>query len=101
MELFAFDKSKLQKMINHIQKIINKYSIKGVSIEVKKDVLKTHNYNSKGDNNILEEPLESDDTYEISFRYNNNTFNRRFLYDNIIGQIKAFVRSKIDISNIR
>ena len=47
MEFFGFDKNKLQKMINHIQKIINKYVGKGVSVGGEKEVPKTQNYNQK------------------------------------------------------
>ena len=100
MEFLGFDTNKLQHMINYIKRNINKFSGKGVSVGGGNNAPKAQNYNSKGSNDIPEESPESDDTYEISFRYNNDTFNRRFLCVNTIGQIKAFVRSKIGVSNI-
>lgn len=100
MDFLGFDTKKLQDMINYIKKNTNKFSGKGVSVGGgEKGVPKAQNY-SKGNSNIPEEPPESDDTYEISFRYNNDVFNRRFLCVNTIGQVKAFVRSKIGVSNI-
>ena len=56
--------------------------------------------NNAQNDDIPEEPPESDDTYEISFRYKNNTFGRRFLCVNTIGQVKAYVKSKTGLSNI-
>jgi thioredoxin len=94
----GFDVDSLNKMIDYIKKNTNKFSGKGVSVggdQVK--AAKSYNY-SGGD--IPEEPPESDDTYEINFRYNNETFGRRFLCVNTVGQMKAYVRSKIGVSNI-
>ena len=56
--------------------------------------------NNAQNDDIPEEPNESDDTYEINFRYNNKTFGRRFLSVNTIGQVKAYVKSKTGLSNI-
>ncbi len=56
--------------------------------------------NNAQNDDIPEEPPESDDTYEINFRYNNKTFGRRFLSVNTIGQVKAYVKSKTGLSNI-
>ena len=99
MEFVGFDTNKLQEMIAYIKKNTNKFSGKGVSVGGGKGP-QVKNYNSNDHVNIPEEPPESDDTYEISFRYNNDTFNRRFLCVNTIGQVKAFVRKKIGVSNI-
>ena len=98
MEFVGFDKNKLQEMIQYIKKNTNKFSGKGVSVGGGKKTEAKNYTNEKG--NIPEEPPESDDTYEISFRYNNDTFNRRFLCVNTIGQVKSFVRKKIGVSNI-
>jgi thioredoxin len=97
-EFKGFDKDSLEKMLNYIRKNTNKFSGKGVSIGGG-NVPQAKNC-SKGSGDIPDEPPESDDTYEIGFRYNNETFTRRFLCVNTIGQLKAFVRSKIGVSNI-
>ena len=76
-----------------IIKNTNKFSGKGVSVGGGKGP-QVKSYNSNYNVDIPEEPPESDDTYEISFRYNNDTFNRGFLCVNTIGQVKAFVRKK-------
>ena len=98
MDFLGFNTNKLQDMISYITKNINKFSGKGVSVGGG-DAPKAQNYSSKrGD--IPEEPPEGDDAYEISFRYNNDTFSRRFLCTNTIGQVKSYIRSKIGVSNI-
>ena len=99
MEFVGLDTNKLQDMISYIKKNTNKFSGKGVSVGGGKGP-QAKNYNSQDNSKIPEEPPESDDTYEISFRYNNDTFNRRFLCINSIGQVKSFVRKKIWVSNI-
>ena len=35
------------------------------------------------------------------FKYNNDSFSRRFNGDNTIGQVKSFVRNKIRVGNIK
>ena len=98
MEFKGYDTNALEKMIFYISKNINKFTGKGTAVGGG-EVPKAQNYENKtGD--IPEEPPESDDTYEISFRYNNEVFNRRFLCVNTIGQLKSFIRSKIGVSNI-
>ena len=99
MDFLGFDTRKLQEMISYIKKNTNKFS--GIGVSVGGGHAPKAHYSSKGGSNIPEEPPESDDTYEISFRYNNDTFNRRFLCVNTIGQVKSYVRSKIGVSNIR
>ena len=98
MEFKGYDPDSLQKMIYYITKNINKFAGKGVAVGGG-EVPKAKNYQVKNED-IPEEPPESDDTYEISFRYNNEVFSRRFLCVNTIGQLKSFIRSKIGVSNI-
>ena len=99
MEFRGFDMNSVQKKIEYIKKNTNKFSGKGVALggtdmpQAKKNI-------NIGSGDIPDEPPESDDTYEIAFRYNNETFSRRFLCVNTIGQLKAYVRSKIGVSNI-
>ena len=84
--------------MNILKKNTNKFSGKGVSVGGNQTASAKSYYPNNDD--IPEEPPESDDTYEINFRYNNDTFGRRFLCVNTIGQVKAYVRSKTGVSNI-
>ena len=99
MEFVGFDTNKLNDMINYIKKNTNKFIGKGVSVGGENGP-QVKNYSSKDQDDIPEEPFESDNTYELSFRYNNDTFSRRFLCLNTIGQVKDFIRKKIGVSNI-
>ena len=98
MEFKGYDTNSLEKMVFYISKNMNKFAGKGVAVGGG-DVPKAQNYQTKS-GDIPEEPPESDDTYEISFRYNNEVFSRRFLCVNTIGQLKSYIRSKIGDSNI-
>ena len=98
MEFKGYDTASLDKMIYYITKNINKFVGKGIAVGGG-EIPKAKNYEVKNDD-IPEEPPESDDTYEISFRYNNDVFTRRFLCVNTIGQLKSYIRSKIGVSNI-
>ena len=98
MDFKGYDTNSLEKMVFYISKNINKFAGKGIAVGGG-EVPKAKNYEIKtGD--IPEEPPEGDDTYEISFRYNNEVFSRRFLCVNTIGQLKSYIRSKIGVSNI-
>ena len=98
MDFKGYDTNSLEKMVYYISKNINKFAGKGIAVGGG-EVPKAKNCEIKtGD--IPEEPPESDDTYEISFRYNNEVFSRRFLCVNTIGQLKSYIRSKIGVSNI-
>ena len=98
MDFKGYDTNSLEKMVFYISKNMNKFAGKGVAVGGG-DVPKAQNYQAKS-GDIPEEPPESDDTYEISFRYNNEVFSRRFLCVNKIGQLKSYIRSKIGVSNI-
>ena len=98
MDFKGYDTNSLENMVQYISKNINIFSGKGTAVGGG-EAPKAKNYEGKtGD--IPEEPPESDDTYEISFRYNNEVFSRRFLCVNTIGQLKSYIRSKIGVSNI-
>ena len=98
MDFKGYDTNSLEKMVYYISKNINKFAGKGIAVGGG-EIPKAKNCEIKtGD--IPEEPPESDDTYEISFRYNNEVFSRRFLCVNTIGQLKSYIRSKIGVSNI-
>ena len=98
MDFKGYDTNSLEKMVFYISKNMNKFAGKGVAVGGG-DVPKAQNYQAKS-GDIPEEPPESDDTYEISFRYNNEVFSRRFFCVNTIGQLKSYIRSKIGVSNI-
>jgi len=98
MDFKGYDPSSLEKMIYYIIKNMNKFVGKGTAVGGG-EMPKAKDYDVKNES-IPEEPPESDDTYEISFRYNNDVFTRRFLNMNTIGQLKSFIRNKIGVSNI-
>ena len=98
MDFKGYDTNSLEKMVYYISKNKNKFAGKGIAVGGG-EIPKAKNCEIKtGD--IPEEPPEGDDTYEISFRYNNEVFSRRFLCVNTIGQLKSYIRSKIGVSNI-
>ena len=98
MDFKGYDPSSLEKMIYYIIKNMNKFVGKGTAVGGG-EMPKAKDYDVKNES-IPEEPPESDDTYEISFRYNNDVFTRRFLNVNTIGQLKSFIMNKIGVSNI-
>ena len=98
MDFKGYDPSSLEKMIYYIIKNMNKFVGKGTAVGGG-EIPKAKDYEVKNEL-IPEEPPEGDDTCEISFRYNNDVFTRRFLCVNTIGQVKDFVRNKIGVSNI-
>ena len=98
MDFKGYDPSSLEKMIYYIIKNMNKFVGKGTAVGGG-EMPKAKDYDVKNES-IPEEPPEGDDTYEISFRYNNDVFTRRFLNMNTIGQLKSFIRNKIGVSNI-
>ena len=98
MDFKGYDPSSLEKMIYYITKNMNKFVGKGTAVGGG-EIPKAKDYDVKNES-IPEEPPEGDDTCEISFRYNNDVFTRRFLNVNTIGQLKSFIRNKIGVSNI-
>lgn len=98
MDFRGLDPNSVQKMLDYIRKNFNKFSGKGVSVGGNQ-IAQAKSYNQRNED-IPEEPPESDDTYELNFRFNSDTFGRRFLCVNTIGQVKAYVRSKTGVSNI-
>ena len=98
MDFRGLDPNSVQKMLDYIRKNFNKFSGKGVSVGGNQ-IAQAKSYNQRNED-IPEEPPESDDTYELNFRFNSETFGRRFLCVNTIGQVKAYVRSKTGVSNI-
>ena len=98
MDFRGLDPNSVQKMLDYIRKNFNKFSGKGVSVGGNQ-IAQAKSYNQRNED-IPEEPPESDDTYELNFRFNSDTFGRRFLCINTIGQVKAYVRSKTGVSNI-
>ena len=98
MDFKGYEPSSLEKIIYYITKNMNKFVGKGTAVGGG-EIPKAKDYEVKNEL-IPEEPPEGDDTCEISFRYNNDVFTRRFLNVNTIGQLKSFIRNKIGVSNI-
>ena len=98
MDFCGNDKNKvLEKMNNYIQQKTNKFFGHNQSLSSKnvifKPILKL--------GNIPDEPPEGENVYELAFKFNNEMFTRRFLYNNTIGEVKEFVKFKTNASNIK
>ena len=89
MDFTGYDTNQLEKMLDYIKKNVNKFSGKGVTVG-------GHN-NYK---NVPAEPKEGENTYELEFKFNNDTFSRRFLGDNTIGEVRAYVKNKVKGRNV-
>ena len=97
MDFCGNDKKKiLNKMSEYIQQKTNKFIGQGQSLTDKNIVSKP----IRKLGNIPDEPPEGDNVYELAFKFNNEMFTRRFLDNNTIGQVKEFVKSKTNASNI-
>ena len=97
IEFTGFDQNKLSEMIKLAASKVNKFSGKGVSVGGSENKRKEYNTDMT---NIPNEPPDNDDCYHIKFKFNNDEFERRFLGNNTIGQMKAFVRKKVNAGNI-
>ena len=97
MEFTGLDENKLRQMIKLAASKVNKFAGKGVSVGGSESKKKEYNSDMT---NIPNEPSDSDDCYHIKFKFNNDEFERRFLGNNTIGQMKAFVRKKVNAGNI-
>ena len=97
IEFTGFDQNKLSEMIKLAASKVNKFSGKGVSVGGSENKRKEYNTDMT---NIPNEPPDNDDCYHIKFKFNNDEFERRFLGNNTIGQMKAFVRKKVGAGNI-
>ena len=98
MDFSGSDKKKiLDKMSEYIQQKTNKFIGQGQSLTNKNVISKP--VKKLGD--IPDEPPEGENVFELAFKYNNEMFTRRFLDTNTIGQVKEFVKSKINAANIK
>ena len=97
MEFTGFDPNQLNQMIKIAASKVNKFSGKGVSVGGSESKKKEFN-NDK--TNIPNEPPDSDDVFHIKFKYNNDQFERRFLGNNTIGEVRAYVRKKVGAKNV-
>jgi thioredoxin 1 len=97
MDFCGTDKNqKLDEMCNYIHQKTNKFIGHRQSLSDKKVVAKSIKRIGK----IPEEPQEGNNIYELAFKYNNDTFIRKFGEFNTIGQVKEFVKFKINAANI-
>ena len=98
MDFSGSDKKKiLDKMSEYIQQKTNKFIGQGQSLTNKNVISKP--VKKLGD--IPDEPPEGENVFELAFKYNNEMFTRRFLNTNTIGQVKEYVKSKTNASNIK
>ena len=103
MDFTGYDTNQLEKMLDYIKKNVNKFSGKGVTVgghnNYNNPVPKNVNVNSYS-GNVPAEPKEGENTYELAFKFNNDTFSRRFLGDNTIGEVRAYVKNKVKGRNV-
>ena len=97
MEFTGFDQNKLSQMIKLAATKVNKFSGKGVSVGGNESKKKEFNNDMTS---IPSEPSDNSDCFHIKFKFNNDEFERRFLGSNTIGQMKAFVRKKVNAGNV-
>ena len=97
MDFSGNDKNKiLNSMCDYIHQKTNKFVGHRQSLTDKTVVAKK----VKRIGNIPEEPEDGDNVYELAFKYNNDTFVRKFNEYNNIGQVKEFVKFKTNAANI-
>ena len=97
MDFSGSDKNKiLTKMNDYIQQKCNKFIGHRQSLTDKNIIAKA----VKKIGSIPEEPKEDEDAYELAFKYNNDTFVRKFSGYNNIGQVLEFVKFKTNTANI-
>ena len=97
MDFSGNDKNKkLNQMCDYIHQKTNKFTGHRQSLTDKNIVAKT----VKKIGNIPKEPKEGENIYELAFKYNNDTFIRKFEEFNTIEQVKEFVKFKTNAANI-
>ena len=96
MDFTGCDTSKLNEMVAMAKKKASAFQGKGTALGG--GVKATSN---KDNTPIPEEPAENaDDVYTLMFRYESQTFQRRFKGCNTIAEVKAYVRSAVKAGNI-
>ena len=97
MDFCGTDKNKtLVSMCDYIHQKTNKFTGHRQSLTDKNIVAKAVKRIGK----IPDEPNDGENVYELAFKYNNDTFVRKFSEFNTIGQVKEFVKMKTNAANI-
>ena len=97
MDFCGTDKNKtLVSMCDYIHQKTNKFTGHRQSLTDKNIVAKAVKRIGK----IPDEPNDGENVYELAFKYNNETFIRKFSEFNTIGQVKEFVKFKTNAANI-
>ncbi len=97
MECIGFDQNQLNRMIKLAVSKVNKFSGKNNSFRGNDSKKKEYINNQT---NFFYESPNNNNVFDIRFKYNSDEFERRFLGNNTIGQMKAFVRKKVNAGNI-
>ena len=97
MEFTGFDSNQLNNMIKLAASKVNKFAGKGDSVGGSESKKKEYNNDIT---DIPSEPPDSDSVFHIKFKYNNDEFERRFLGNNTIREVRAYVRKKIGAKNV-
>ena len=97
MDFSGTDKNKkLNQMCEYISQKTNKFIGHRQSLTDKNIIAKS----IKRIGQIPKEPKDGENVYELAFKYNNDTFIRKFEEFNTIGQVKEFVKYKTKAANI-
>ena len=97
MDFCGTDKNKtLVSMCDYIHQKTNKFTGHRQSLTDKNIVAKAVKRIGK----IPDEPNDGENVYELAFKFNNDTFVRKFSEFNTIGQVKEFVKFKTNAANI-
>ena len=97
MDFCGTDKNKtLVSMCDYIHQKTNKFTGHRQSLTDKNIVAKAVKRIGK----IPDEPNDGENVYELAFKYNNDTFVRKFSEFDTIGQVKEFVKFKTNAANI-
>jgi thioredoxin 1 len=97
MDFCGTDKNKkLNQMVEYITQKTNKFIGHRQSLTDKNIIAQS----VKRIGHIPKEPKDGENIYELAFKYNNDTFVRKFEEFNTIGQVKEFVKFKTNAANI-
>ncbi len=97
MECIGFDQNQLNRMIKLAVSKVNKFSGKNNSFRGNDSKKKEYINNQT---NFFYESPNNNNVFDIRFKYNSDEFERRFLGNNTIGEVKDYVSKKIGVQNI-
>lgn len=96
MSFVGYDEGQLAEMIKRAKAKVNLFAGKGTSVG--SSVKAQSNTDSTP---IPTEPTsDGDNVFEIMFKYNDKVFKRKFYANNLIREVKAYVRKEVNAGNV-